>query len=372
VTAGIRAGVTDARFGESEPYSLGIEEEVMILDAETFAQVPRVESLVGDGDGGGRLKTELFASVVELNTPICASAAEAVDSVRSLRAQGAAAAAADGLALAAAGTHPLSVPEQQPIAGEPRYREFVEYAGATARRQGVNGLHVHVGMASGDACLEVLEGVLPWLPVVLALSASSPYLAGAETGMMSIRTEILGTLPRSGAPPAFGSYAGWERYVERMRASGVPLTRDYTSFWWDVRPHPRFGTLEIRMPDQPTSVAQTGALAALLQALCKTVGEEAPREPMERADYQQNRWAAARFGPQALLLHPDGMGAAAASELAEELIHLVAPAARELASSELIGTLDPRRCEAEDQLDVGRHNGIDAVCRDLVERTLAR
>jgi carboxylate-amine ligase len=362
--------VIDRRFGESAPFSLGVEEEVMILDADTLAQVPRVEALARETDSG-RLKTELFASVIELNTPICATPADALETLRGLRAEAVRAAREHGLAIAAAGTHPFSVPEEQEIADDERYHRFVGYAGPTARRQGVQGLHVHVGMPTADACFATLEGVLPWLPVVLALSANSPYLAGADTGLLSARAEVLGTLPRSGAPPAFGSYAGWERFVERMARSGLPLANDYTSFWWDVRPHPKFGTLEVRMPDQPTSLMLTGALVALLQALCKTILEGGDGRPAERGDYQQNRWAASRFGPRAVLIHPDGERAVPARGLAEELLELVSPAARELGSSDLLSALDPSGCEADRQLDVGRRDGLRAVCADLVERSLA-
>jgi glutamate---cysteine ligase / carboxylate-amine ligase len=362
--------VSATRFGESTPFSLGVEEEVMILDAETYEQVPRVDALVRETPHG-RLKTELFASVVELNTPICETAEEALACLAALRAEAAAAAAEHGLAVAAAGSHPLSVPERQEIAAEARYREFVDYAGITARRQGGNGLHVHVGVPSGDACVAALEGMLPWLSLVLALSANSPYLAGADSGMVSARAEVLGTLPRSGAPPVFGSFAGWERFIQRWKQSGLPLAADYTSYWWDVRPHPRFGTIEIRMPDQPTSLALTGAFVALLQALCKTIVERgAPVVPAERGDYQQNRWAAARFGPRAQLIHPDGDRVVRADELFGELRDLIAPALDALGSARLI-ELDPKRCEADRQREVGERGGLKALCADLVERSLA-
>jgi carboxylate-amine ligase len=362
--------VSQDRFGESSPFSLGVEEEVMILDAETYEQVPRVEALVRETPHG-RLKTELFASVVELNTPICETAEEALACLAALRAEAAGAAAEHGLAVAAAGSHPLSVPERQEIAAEARYREFVDYAGITARRQGVNGLHVHVGVPSGDACIAVLEGMLPWLPLVLALSANSPYLAGADTGLLSARAEVLGTLPRSGAPPVFGSFAGWERFVERWKQSGLPLAADYTSYWWDVRPHPRFGTIEIRMPDQPTSLALTGAFVALLQALCKTLVErDEPVSPAERGDYQQNRWAAARFGPRAQLIHPDGDRAVGVDELFAELRALVSPALEELGTTDLL-TFDPSCCEADLQLETGQARGLGSLCAELVERSLA-
>lgn len=358
------------RFGESSPFSLGVEEELMILDGETYEQVSRVDLLARETPSG-RLKTELFASVVELNTPVCGTAQAAVEALRALRSEASRAAAEHGLVVAGAGSHPTSIPEEQEIADQEHYRRFVEYAGVTARRQGVNGLHVHVGMPSADACFETMEALLPWLPVVLALSANSPYLAGAETGMLSTRAEVLATLPRSGAPPAFGSFAGWERFVERIQGTGLPLTANYKSFWWDVRPHPWFGTLEIRMPDQPTSLALSGAFVALLQALCKTLVEAGSRSsPAERGDYQQNRWAAARFGPGAQLIHPDGDRVVAAGELFAELSTLVGPAVDELGTAELLA-FDPAGCEAELQLETGRANGLGALCADLVERSLA-
>jgi carboxylate-amine ligase len=358
----------EENFGESPPWSLGVEEELMILDAGSYEQVAGVEHFVRETKDG-RLKTELFASVVELNTNVCASAAEALDALRTLRAEAIGTAEAHGLAVAAAGSHPLSIPEEQPIANEERYRRFVDYAGVTARRQGVNGLHVHVGMPSPEACFGVLEGILPWLPLVLALSANSPYLAGRDTGMLSIRAELLGMLPRSGAPPPFGSYEGWERFVDRMKRSGLALADDYTSFWWDVRPHPRFGTLEIRMPDQPTSLARSGAFIALLQALCRTVADE-DVAPAGRGDYQQNRWAAARFGPRAELLHPDGERVASVPELWAELVELIIPALGELEAGGLLQPLASERCEADEQLEVGRERGLEAVCADLVSRSL--
>ena len=363
----------EQRFGQTSPWSLGVEEELMILDGRTLEQVPGVVELVRASEDltmPGRLKTELFASVVELNTDVCATAHEALESVVSLRRAATGLVEQQGRRLAAAGTHPTTRPEDQEIVEEPRYVEMVEYAGATARRQGVNGLHVHVGMPSGDACLHALEGVLPWLPVVLALSANSPYLAGAETGFASNRAPLLNELPRSGAPPAFASYAEWEQHVERLARLRLPA--DYTALWWDVRPHPRFGTLELRIPDQPTGFALTGAFIALLQALCVAVLER-PRPspaPGDRGLYQQNRWAAARFGPRAELIDASGTRRVPAAQLTEELLELVGPAADELGTAELLTPLDGVRCEGVRQLEVGRADGLRAVCADLVDRSL--
>jgi glutamate---cysteine ligase / carboxylate-amine ligase len=341
--------------------TVGVEEELWILDADTLELMPAVEQIVAGAESRelpGVLKTELHASVVELATGVADTADEAVERVRALRRAAHEIAEQRGLRLAASGSYPTSIPAEQEIAPVERYRDFVEYAGSSARRQGVSGLHVHIGMPDADACYRVMETILPWLPVVLALSANSPYFERRDTGMLSIRAEVLGYLPRHGAPPAFGDYAGWESFVERMAATGV--AKDYTSFWWDVRLHPRFGTLEIRTPDQPTSIEQTGALVRLLRALCEWALDAPPRkvDPGERGVYQQNRWAAARFGPHGELIHPDRDEALPVAELARELPVPIEP-------------LDPSRCEADRQLEVGRANGLQAVCADLVERSIA-
>jgi carboxylate-amine ligase len=363
--------VIDQAFGRSSDFSLGVEEEVMILDAETYALVPRVDALVEWAEGRslpGVLKMELLASMIELATGVCDSPQEALAALAELRAAAAEAAAANGLRVAASGTHPFSVPEEQEIAPDPRYREFVQYAGISARRQAVCGLHVHVGMPGQEECMRALEGVLPWLPVVLALSANSPYLSGRETGLASARAEVLSLLPRAGAPPVFASYADWEAFVERFVRLG--LADGYTRFWWDARPHPSLGTLEIRSADQPTAPELSAAFAALLQALCATVVEGPPPAAANRGDYAQNRWAALRFGPRAELVHPKGDRLVSVPELISELIQLVEPAVRELGTEELLAALNPARCEGDLQLEIGRERGLEAVAADLAERTV--
>ena len=363
----------EQHFGESAPFSVGVEEEVMILDAETLLLSPSVETLLAGAEGRdlpGKLKTELFASVVELNTETCDSVAEAAAALGELRAGADAIAREHGLRIAATGSHPISAPELEEIAPDPRYHEFVDYAGISARRQGVSGIHVHVGMPDAKTCFRTLENVLPWLPLVLALSANSPYLAGGETGHLSARALVLAELPRSGAPPAFGSYGDWERFVERYVQLG--LADGYTRFWWDIRPHPSFGTVEIRMPDQPTELRLTVALTALLQALCAAATEWPPaRDAAEiRGDYAQNRWAALHRGTEAELVHPDGGRIASVPELTRELLERVCDQAGALGTSELLERLDPNVCEAQRQLELGRAGGLDAVSAELVERTI--
>ena len=333
----------ESHFGESAPLSVGIEEEVMILDADTLMPADAVGLFVGEHPGG-RLKTELHASVVELNTGVCDGVAGAVDALRSLRAAAAGIAAANGLAVAAAGAHPTAALESLPVVQEERYLAMVREVGYAARRQGVNGLHVHVGVPSSDTCYERLEAVLPWLPVVLALSANSPYVEGVATGMQSNRASVLAELPRGGAPPVFGSYAAWSDWVERLVSLGV--IEDHTRLWWDVRPQPTFGTLEIRIADQPTALVRTALLAELIVSLV----DRAPgREPSPRGDYVQNRWAAARFGLDAELIHPDGDRLVGARELARELLGA-----------------EPPEPEALRQLEIGP----ERAATDIVDRTV--
>jgi carboxylate-amine ligase len=335
-------------FGSSEPFTVGIEEELFCLDGETLAPRPFPREALD----GARLKEELFASVVELNTGVHRTVAEAVEELAALRARAKEAAGEVGFVLAAAGTWPTAVPQEQPVGESSAYRKFVDYAGPSARRQYVSGLHVHVGMESPEACMAALEAVLPWLPLVLALSANSPYVAGEDTELRSARAEILALLPRSAAPPVFGGYEDWERFVERLVALG--LADEITRVWWDARPHPRFGTLEIRVADQPTRLETTGALAVLLQAMVSRLEDAGPAN---RGLYAQNRWAALRFGHEAELVHPDGSRLVSVPELLAELAERV--------GSQKPGVPD----QAREQLEVARADGLDSVCRRLVELT---
>jgi carboxylate-amine ligase len=342
--------------------TVGVEEELMLLDGATLQQVGRADVIVeAERPERGEAKYELFASVVELATDICSDAEDAAREIRELRRHAQRIAAENGLALAAAGTHPTSISAEQEIAPDPRYRKFIAYAGQSARRQGVNGLHVHIGMPDADTCLRAMENIVPWLPVVLAASANSPWFEGHDTGMMSMRAEVLSLLPRHGAPPRFESWADWERLVDAFCSAGV--ITDYNAIHWDMRPHPKHGTLEIRIADQPTDLAHTAAFVTVLRALCAWgAGRDLPAaDPLKRVVYDQNRWAAARFGPRATLVHPEGTGGVTVPELWQELL-------------ERIGVdpgLDVSACEGDAQLELGRRDGLEAVAADLVARSVA-
>jgi glutamate---cysteine ligase / carboxylate-amine ligase len=347
--------VTELNFGSS--LTVGVEEELMILDPQTFAQRPASEVLIpAVPTERGRVKTELFQSVIELNTDVCATPEEAAAVLRGLRQNTIQTAGELGFAIAAAGSHPFDIATEQPIASDPHYAKFVEYAGPTARRQGVSGLHVHIGMPDADTCLRVVETILPWLPLVLALSANSPWFEGKVTGMMSTRAEILSLLPRHGAPPAFDSWRDWERLVQTFVAAGV--VDNYNAIHWDIRPHPSYGTLEVRMPDQPTAFEVTVRFVDLVHGLCKWALDVEAEAPSSRVVYDQNRWAASRFGPRAQLIHPTESRSASVADLYRELVALIG----------FDPGFDGVTCEGETQLNFARPQDVTA---DLVARTVA-
>lgn len=323
----------------------------------------RPVAVPADALDGDRIKAELFAAVVELASGICADAPELLAVLRDLRLDALGRLSEAGLAPAAVATWPTAAPEEQEVTPEEGYLRFLEFAGSSARRQFCCGLHVHVGVESPEACMTALEHVLPWLPVLLAVSANSPWLSGRETGLASTRAEILSLLPRSGAPPRFGSYGEWERFAERIVDLG--LADNHRRIWWDARPHPGFGTLEVRMPDQPTSVEATAAFAALIQALVATAQ---PGPAADRGVYAENRWAAFRFGREARLIHPEADRVVPAVELLDELLDRVGAKAEELGGGRLLaplGALD----QATEQLEIGRADGLDVLCRRLVDLT---
>jgi glutamate---cysteine ligase / carboxylate-amine ligase len=336
------------RFGSSSPFSVGLEEELFVLDAETLQPVSVPDGVL-DGE---RFKAELFTTMLELTTGICGDVAQAVEELASLRLEARRRLREHGLEPVAVGTWPTAVLGQQPVTPLEPLQRFAEYAGSAALRQHCAGLHVHVGVGSPEECMGRLEAVLPWLPAVLAASANSPYVGGEETGLASTRAELLALLPRAGAPPVFAGYEDWARFAELL--VDLELADDLMRLWWDVRPHPRLGTLEIRMPDQPTRLADTAALAVLCRALVVAADPAAP--PADRGLYAQNRWAAARFGARAGLVHPETHALVFPHDLLAEL---------GLDGVEGLDGLD----QAEKQVEVGRGEGIPALCERLVALT---
>jgi glutamate---cysteine ligase / carboxylate-amine ligase len=352
--------VVPHRFGRSSPFSVGLEEELFVVDPGTLEPAPVPPGLLD----GARFKAELFTSMLELTTTVCSDVHEAVAELAGLRTEARRHVQAAGLELVAVGTWPTAVFEREEVTPKEPLLRFAEYAGSSAQRQHCAGLHVHVGVASPEECMGRLEAVLPWLPVLLAVSANSPYVAGRETGLASTRAELLALLPRSGAPPAFDGYEAWSSFAERLVRFG--LADDLMRLWWDARPHPRLGTLEVRVPDQPTRLADTGAIAAAVHALVAAADPGA--QAADRGVYAQNRWAAARFGTAAALIHPEEERLATPAELLAELLERVEPSARGLGSADLLGRLDGLD-QAVAQLEIGRRDGLETLCGTLVALT---
>jgi carboxylate-amine ligase len=268
-------------FGESAPGSIGVEEELFLVDARTFEPVPLAAVVVPDP--GPRIKHELFAGVVEITTPVCAGADEVFEELQRLRADVAARAAEHGATILAAGTHPTALGAEQPVSDEPLYRNIAADLGPALVRQFVCGLHVHVAVPDEETCLRALEGVLPRLPDVLALSANSPFVDGADSGLRSARGDALLALPTGGAPPVFRTWGDWE-----ARTAGL----DYRRLHWDIRPHPDYGTLEVRIADQQTDVRRSAELAGVIRELVLE-SADAETEPYDRDLYAERRERAA-------------------------------------------------------------------------------
>ena len=322
-------------FGASPPYSLGVEEEYQILDADSFGLVPRVEALLSVFAGEvvePRIKPELLQSVVEVSTGIAGTVAEAVDEIADLRERLRRVALEEDVLIASAGTHPFARYDEQPITDRPRYAELADRLGWMVARQLVFGLHVHVGVSSAEKAIACANGMRRHVPELLALSANSPFWQGRTTGFASTRATILETLPRAGLPPVHTSFDAFRELVDMgVRAGCFP---DYTHIWWDVRPHPLLGTVEVRICDAQTRLASVAGVTALVQALVAVIGSEhecgsaEPDIPALLLD--ENRFRAARDGLAADLVDVANDTERPASEAIESLLERCEPAAAAL------------------------------------------
>src|SRR5215213_5845866 len=251
-------------------YTIGIEEELMILDGETLELVNAIEDML-EASPAGEIKPELMESVLEISTDPCDGTAQAGEQLRALRRQVAQTAESKNLTIGSAGTHPFAMWEDQRIVARPRYRDLISALRFVARQEIIFGLHVHVGVDGADKAIHVANGMRVHMGLLLALSANSPFWRGDPTGLASSRMPIFRQFPRVGMPPAYDGWADFERRIGFMVDSKV--IEDYTYLWYDVRPHPNFGTVEIRAMDAQTRVDHTLALAALIQAMVKELAE---------------------------------------------------------------------------------------------------
>jgi glutamate---cysteine ligase / carboxylate-amine ligase len=286
-----------SRFGAAPPWSLGVEEELMLADGETLLPAHDGFSRVF-GEATERIKPELFESFVEITTTVVETPEEAESQLRALRNEVAERAAEHGLALLATGSHPTAR-GIVPIVPVERYRRMKAELGPALYRQRVCGLHVHVSLPDPDTCLRAFEGVVPRLPDLLAVAANSPFWEGEDSGLRSIRARILLEMPTGGTPPVLRGWDDWEA------ASRGDSTRRH----WDAWPRPEYGTLEVRVMDQPTSLRRTAEIAAAVQRLVRGAADFGG-QPFDREEYAVRRDAAGRNGggPEAerqLELGPD-------------------------------------------------------------------
>jgi carboxylate-amine ligase len=360
-------------------YTLGVEEELMIVDAETLDLTNSIEGLLADlaeMPTEGEVKPELMESVCEIATTPVRSAAEAGVQLRSLRRQVQQAAAQRGLAIGSAGTHPFAMWEDQRIVSRPRYRDLIAGLQFVARQEIIFGIHVHVGIDDPDKAVHVTNGMRVHLPLLLALSANSPFWRGDQTNLDSTRTPIFRAFPRVGIPPRYDDFADWARRIQFMYESKV--IRDYTYLWYDVRPHPNFGTVEVRVMDSQTRVEHTLALAALVQAMVKELAEhyeeggKLSRYPYEMLD--ENKWLAARHGMESELVDLPDTARVPARELAQRLLDRLRPHARELGSLaelECLSDILENGNGASRQVVVfGANHDLREVVREILDATV--
>jgi glutamate---cysteine ligase / carboxylate-amine ligase len=279
-------------------FTIGIEEELMILDAESLELVNAIESLLEPAPSQGEIKPELMESVLEVSTEPCENTVQAGEQLRALRRQVAQTASLRKLAIGSAGTHPFAMWEDQRIVARPRYRDLISALRFVARQELIFGMHVHVGVDDPNKAIHVANGMRVHVPVLLGLSANSPFWRADATGLASTRTPIFRAFPRVGIPPTYKDWEDYERRIEFM--IGCKVIEDYTYLWHDVRPHPNFGTVEVRVMDSQTHIEHTLGLAALVHGLVRELsehfesGQKLSRYPFEMLD--ENKWLAARHG----------------------------------------------------------------------------
>jgi carboxylate-amine ligase len=357
------------RFDATGGFTVGVEEEVMLLDGWTLGLAPVAGELLARLDGDPRFKAELPASQLEIATVPATAASDAVAQLAAGRCD--LAEAASGMALpAAVGAHPFSAVEGVLSSGA-RYERLQREYGPIVRRQLVAALQVHVAVGGADRTLAVYNALRSLLPELAALAANAPFHAGRDSGLASVRPMIAQQLPRQGVPPVLAS---WEQFAEELRwgaaAGPVPESR---MWWWELRPHPDFGTLELRVPDAQTTVRAAGAVIAVAQALVATLaqrhdaGEPLVTVPTWRI--AENRFSALRHGLEGTLADLVTGEQRPTRERLAGLLEEIAPAARRLGTTDLLadaGALVERN-GAEYQREVERSAGVRGLAKWLAE-----
>jgi carboxylate-amine ligase len=360
----------------SHRFTIGVEEEFQIVDPNTWELRSHVSELLAAGSAlGDQMKREMHQSIVELGTNICEDTGQLQHEVLKIRSELCAAADRAGLAVAAAGTHPFSSWIDQVISPGERYENIVEELQQLARSLLIFGMHVHVAMPDRTSAIDIMNAARYFLPHVLALSTSSPFWMGRDTGLKSYRTTIFRRFPRTGVPDYFGSWSEYENYVNLL--VGLHCIDDAKKIWWDIRPHPTFGTLEFRVCDVPTRAEETVAIAAVIQAivvkLYKLYTQNMGFRLYRRALIEENKWRAARWGVDGRLIDFGKKAEVPMRDLALELLAFIDDVVDELGSREHVNYVHAileNGTSADRQLRVYRDtNDLKAVVQHVVHET---
>jgi glutamate---cysteine ligase / carboxylate-amine ligase len=358
-------------------FTIGVEEEFQIVDPSTGELRSHVSELVAATSSGlgEQVKREMHQSIVEIGTNICNDVEELSAEMHRTRGELVRAAEGVGLQVAAAGTHPFSNWIDQVITPGERYKNIVEELQQLARSLLIFGMHVHVAVPDRATMIDLMNMARYFLPHLLALSTSSPFWMGRDTGLKSFRTTVFRRFPRTGIPDHFQSWGEYEDYINLM--VHLHCIDNAKKIWWDVRPHPTFGTLEFRICDVATRVDEAIAIAALTQAIVVKLHRLYTKNMgfrlYSRALIEENKWRAARWGVEGKLIDFGKQIEVPMRELGEELLDFVADVADELGSTE---ALEPIRrilqegTSAERQLRVYQETkDLRAVVRHIVAET---
>jgi carboxylate-amine ligase len=294
-------------FARSEPFTLGVELELQIVsrhDYDLTAGADDLLRLVGRHQLAADVKPEITSSMIELSTGVCRDHAQVITQLREVRDVLVECAQQQNLRLCGGGTHPFQDWSRRRIYDTPRYRQVSELYGYLSKQFTVFGQHVHIGCPGADQALWLLHALQRYVPHAIALSASSPYVQGSDTGFQSARLNSVFAFPLSGRAPFVHTWEEFGGFFDKMTSTGV--VQSMKDFYWDIRPKPEYGTIELRVCDTPLTVAKAAALACYLQAICRYLREERPFEPAEDdyLVYTFNRFQACRFGLDGDIVDP--------------------------------------------------------------------
>jgi carboxylate-amine ligase len=334
-------------FNASDGPTLGVEVELEVVDRETRELASHGTAMLeelGAGHPGGehpKAKHELFECTIEIITGITNNAGEARRDLEATLAEVGGVAAERNLALMCSGTHPFSSWRDQIISPNPRYARLIDEMAWVAERLQIFGVHFHVGVRTAEKAVAIANALAGYIPHFLALSASSPYWNGRDTGMASCRSKVFEALPTAGLPEPIESWDDFEAFMETLvSAEAISTIREV---WWDIRPHPDFGTVELRMCDGIPTMGEIAALAALAQSLVgwlDSLIDRGYRLPVPREwIVRQNKWRAARYGLDAELIEDESGSRQHVRDAVRDLLEELGPTARRLGSSDELASV---------------------------------